>query len=81
VQRLTCVNFLSSLPVPLFTPVDFSTRIPPYQEQANGVSFTDATNATAIHGYTAAGGHSAYITLMHNLNALNEVSERLPSCS
>merc|ERR1712157_458632 len=40
-------------------------------EQADG-SFDLAMNATAIHGYKAAGCHSAYITINHNLNALND---------
>jgi len=40
-------------------------------EQANG-SFDEATNATAIQGYKAAGCHSAYITISHNLDALND---------
>jgi acyl-CoA oxidase len=35
--------------------------------------FTHATNATAIHGYKAAGCHSAYITISRNLDALNEL--------
>lgn len=41
-------------------------------EQATGKSFTDATNATAIYGYKAAGCHSAYITISRNLGALND---------
>jgi acyl-CoA oxidase len=40
-------------------------------EQAGG-TFDSATNATAIHGYKAAGCHSAYTTISHNLNALND---------
>lgn len=39
-------------------------------EQANG-TFDSATNATAIHGYKAAGCHSAYTTIMRNLDSLN----------
>jgi hypothetical protein len=41
-------------------------------EQAAGKSFTDATNATAIHGYKAAFCHSAYVTISRNLGALND---------
>jgi acyl-CoA oxidase len=41
-------------------------------EQAQGKSFTEATNATAIHGYKAAGCHSAFVVISHNLNALND---------
>lgn len=38
----------------------------------SGKSFTDATNATMVHGYKAAGCHSAYITISRNLDALND---------
>jgi len=37
------------------------------------LSFTDATNATAIHGYKAASCHSSYLTLRRNLDALDEL--------
>ena len=40
------------------------------EEKQNGLAFTDATNATAIHGYKAAACHSSYIVLSHNLSAL-----------
>jgi len=40
-------------------------------ELAHG-TFDTATNATAIHGYKAAGCHSAYITISRNLDALND---------
>ena len=41
-------------------------------ELAGGKSFTDATNATAIHGYKAAASHSAFVTISRNLDALND---------
>jgi acyl-CoA oxidase len=40
-------------------------------EQGQG-SFDAATNATAIHGYKAAGAHSAFITISRNLDALRD---------
>merc|ERR1719401_873050 len=40
-------------------------------EQANG-TFDTATNSTAIHGYKAAGCHSAFVTITRNLDALSD---------
>ena len=42
-----------------------------HEQSAKGLSFTDATNATAVHGYKAASCHSAYIVISRNLDALN----------
>lgn len=40
-------------------------------EQAKG-TFDTATNSTAIHGYKAAGCHSAFVTISRNLDALSD---------
>eukprot|EP00164_Ancoracysta_twista_P001374 GFYU01001790.1.p1 GENE.GFYU01001790.1~~GFYU01001790.1.p1 ORF type:complete len:712 (-),score=194.63 GFYU01001790.1:179-2251(-) len=41
--------------------------------RSNNGHFTEATNATATHGYKAAGCHSAYITISRNLDAINDL--------